>query len=250
MSESLIASSYLAVITVGLIHGLEPGHGWPVAALLSTTVKRRYGYGVAAGAILSAGHFVSSLAVVVIYYVISTFFGTYIDFTGPWFKILTAAALLILAYRFFKQKEHVHGPHGEHLHTDGGERNREHANNFGQLHSHGEGDHHVHFGGEQKITGLKGLATFAFVLGFAHEEEFMLFALFVGGVNPLLGMTLYAAAVTFSLMTITLVAIKAFSTIEMRMRQYRKYIPKITALVLSLLAVLFLLPVLGGPTIY
>ena len=68
MSEPLITSSYLAVITIGLIHGLEPGHGWPVAALLTITSEKRYAYGTAASAILSAAHFISSFAVVAIYY--------------------------------------------------------------------------------------------------------------------------------------------------------------------------------------
>ncbi len=98
--------------------------------------------------------------------------------------------------------------------------------------------------------GLKGLAGFAFVLGFAHEEEFMLFALFVGGVNPVLGMSTYAIAVSTSLITITLIAIKAFSTVETRMKKYQKFIPKVTGLVLMILAMMFLLPVFGGPTIY
>jgi DMSO/TMAO reductase YedYZ heme-binding membrane subunit len=105
------------------------------------------------------------------------------------------------------------------------------------------------FGGKP-ITSLKGLAGFAFVLGFAHEEEFMLFALFVGGVSPLLGMSLYATAVTISLVLITLLAIKAFSVVEARMSRYSRYIPKVTALVLTVLAILFLLPVFGGPNFY
>jgi ABC-type nickel/cobalt efflux system permease component RcnA len=106
MTESLVGSSYVAILMIGLIHGLEPGHGWPVAALLSTATKRRYAYGLAASLILSAAHFVSSLAVVAIYFVMTTFFGTAIDFGAPWFKIATAAALLILAYRFYREKEH------------------------------------------------------------------------------------------------------------------------------------------------
>lgn len=246
MTESIIGSSIVAIISIGLIHGLEPGHGWPVAALLSTTAKRRYAYGAAAGAILSTAHFISSLAVLVIYYLSVMFLGNIIDFSGPWFKILTAGALLILAFRFFRQKEHVHGPHGEHINAKGEEINHDESHKYGLEHVHSTLDQ---TGGRQ-VMGLKGLAGFAFILGFAHEEEFMLFALFVGGVNPLVGMMSYGLAVTASLMLITLVAIKAFSTVEARMEKYQKYIPKVTGLVLTILAILFLLPVFGGPNVY
>lgn len=242
MVESIITSSYIAVATIGLIHGLEPGHGWPVAALLSTTAGRRYAYGTAASVILAAAHFISSLAVVAVYYIATFLFGTFIDFTASWFKVLTASMLLILALRFFRQKEHVHNLHGEHIAGDGQEASYEEAHEHRLEHSHSTVGH--------QIMGLKGLAGFAFVLGFAHEEEFMLFALFVGGVNPVLGMSIYAIAVSTSLITITLIAIKAFSTVETRMKKYQKFIPKVTGLVLMILAILFLLPVFGGPTIY
>jgi ABC-type nickel/cobalt efflux system permease component RcnA len=254
MVESLIASSYLALVTIGLIHGLEPGHGWPVAAMLSTEAKRRYAYATSAGLILSAAHFISSLAVVVVYYVVTFFFGAFIDFTAPWFKILTAAILLLLAVRFFRQKgPHIHGPHGEHImvneeHTtisDGQSISHEEAHKYGLEHEHSSRT----LGGKQ-IMSLKGLAAFALVLGFAHEEEFMLFALFVGGVNPLVGMSAYATAVTVALVGITLLAVKAFSTVESRMKKYQKYIPKVTGIVLMILAILFLLPVFGGPNVY
>jgi ABC-type nickel/cobalt efflux system permease component RcnA len=248
MTESLVGSSYVAILMIGLIHGLEPGHGWPVAALLSTATKRRYAYGLAASLILSAAHFVSSLAVVAIYFVMTTFFGTAIDFGAPWFKIATAAALLILAYRFYREKEHPYSPHEENADS--------HFDEAGQEDVHGNDSEGAHDGrgqsrfGGKPVTSLKGLAGFAFVLGFAHEEEFMLFALFIGGVSPLLGMSLYATAVTISLVLITLLAIKAFSAVEAKMSRYSKYIPKVTAVVLAVLAILFLLPVFGGPNVY
>ena len=243
MPASLVASSYLAVITIGLIHGLEPGHGWPVAALLSTKVKSRYAYGATAAMILSAGHFISSIAVVVIYYLATFFLGTTIDFSTNWFKVLTAAVLLVLAYRFFTEKEHTHVKEDGHAHASEDEAEHQEAHRLGLKHEH-------HHSSENQVVGLKGLAGFAFFLGFAHEEEFMLFALFVGGVDPLVGMTSYALAVTASLVAITLVAIKAFSAVEDRMERYQKYIPKITGIVLAILAILFLLPVFGGPSIY
>lgn len=223
MVESLVASSYVAVIVIGLIHGLEPGHGWPVAALLSARAKRQYAYGTAAGGILASAHFLSSLAVVAVYYVSLWLFGTLVDFTSSWLKILAAAILLILAFRFFREKADVYGPDSEHSDTPLG---------------------------PSRVMGLRGLAGFAFILGFAHEEEFMLFALFVGGVNPLVAMSAYATAVSFSLITTTLIAIKALSVLQVRLRKFERYIPKVTGLALTILAVLFLSPVFGGPNVY
>ena len=243
MSESLITSSYLAVITIGLVHGLEPGHGWPIAAILSKENKRPYSYGLVAGGVLSAAHFVSSLAVVAVYYLANYFLGSFVDFSGPWFKILTAGLLLILAFRFFRQKRpHLHGSHGEHIMSKNDEVSHEDAHKYGLDHDHSTQS--------PQIMNLRQLTGFAFVLGFAHEEEFVLLALFIGGVDPLLAMSVYATAVTVTLVAATLVAIKAFLAIETRMNKYQKYIPKITGLILTILAVLFLLPVFGGPTIY
>lgn len=234
MVESLITSSYLAVVAIGLVHGLEPGHGWPVAAVLATTARRRYIYGTMASTILAAAHFISSLAVVAVYYLSVIFFGSVIDFGSSWFKVLTAAILFVLAFRFYRERTGAEVTIGEQA-----------ASPAAASHK----DSHGSLGGHQ-IMGLKGLAAFALVLGFAHEEEFMLFALFVGGVNPVIGMTSYALAVSASLIAITLIAIRAFSSVEVRMEKYQSYIPKITALVLTVLAILFLLPVLGGPAFY
>ncbi len=93
------------------------------------------------------------------------------------------------------------------------------------------------------------MVSFAIFLGFAHEEESTSFALFVGGMNLLVGMTAFAAAVAISVIAITLIAIKAFSVGKERMNRYEKYIPKVTGLVLLVLAFLFL-PVFGGPSIH
>jgi ABC-type nickel/cobalt efflux system permease component RcnA len=100
MVDSVITSSYAAVAIVGLIHGLEPGHGWPVAALLSLKRNSPLLYGFASSSILSAAHFLSSVAVLLVYYLAAAF----IDFTSPYFRYLVVAVLLILAIRFFTEK--------------------------------------------------------------------------------------------------------------------------------------------------
>jgi len=205
MVDSIITSSYAAVAIIGLIHGLEPGHGWPVAALLSLKRNRPLLYGFASSSILSAAHFLSSVAVLLVYYLAAAF----IDFTSPYFRYLVAAVLLILAIRFFTEKA-------------------------------GDGTGQSAGGRRSDVMTLKGLATFAIILGFAHEEEFMLLALAVGGVNPIILISTYAFTVTISLVGITLASIGAYSVVEERMKRYERHIPKVTGLVLTALAVLFL----------
>ena len=265
MVESIIASSYFAVIAFGLVHGLEPGHGWPIAAMLAFKQKNKFSYGFVASMILSSAHFLSSMVVVGVYYVASS----YIDFNSPIFRYLVAGVLFVLAYRFWTQKL-SHGDEG-HSHDDeekiktkdGTELTHEEMHTYGLEHDdaaegkdaghrslldrvRGKGKGHGHSHGKAdpaKVTSLKSLATFALILGFAHEEEFALLAIAVGGVNPLLLMTSYATAVTVSLVGVTMLAVKAYTMVEEKMVKYEYLIPKISGVVLAILGVLFLLGV-------
>lgn len=266
MVESLIASSYFAVIAFGLVHGLEPGHGWPIAALLAFKQKNKMSYAFVASMILSSAHFLSSMFVVGVYYVAASF----IDFNSPIFRYIVAIVLFVLAYRFWTQA-HSHGD-GGHSHgddekvttKDGQELTHDEMHTYGLEHDDADkgkdaghrsfldrirgkgkdkGHGHSHGGDATKVTSLRSLATFALILGFAHEEEFALLAIAVGGVNPLLLMTAYAMAVTVSLVSITLIAVKAYTLVEEKMQKYEHLIPKISGVVLAILGVLFLLGV-------
>ena len=81
-------------------------------------------------------------------------------------------------------------------------------------------------------------------LGFAHEEEFVILTLAVGGVNPILLMIAYATPVAASLIGITVLAVKVFAHIQQKMIRYTKYLPKISAIILAAMAVGFALGVL------
>ncbi|HRR55151.1 MAG TPA: hypothetical protein P5290_07380 [Candidatus Methanomethylicus sp.] len=201
-----IVPSYLAVAIIGLMHGLEPGHGWPIAALSSLTRERRYIYGAAAAAVIAGAHFVSSIAVLLVYVVASGL----IDFSSPYFRYVVAIILLVLGARMLIEK------------TKEGERGK-----FEEARSGG-------------LT-MRQLAVFALILGFAHEEEFMLLALAVGGANPLYLMLVYASMVTASLVGVTLMAIKGYSFVESKVKKYEKHIPKVTGAILVILAFLFTL---------
>ncbi|MEK0325264.1 MAG: hypothetical protein QQN63_06130 [Nitrosopumilus sp.] len=268
MVESIIASSYFAVIMFGLVHGLEPGHGWPIAAMLAFKQKNKFSYGFVASMILSSAHFLSSMVVVGIYYVANSYF----DFGSPIFRYLVAGVLFVLAYRFWTQKlsgtgGHTHDDEEKIKTKDGTELTHEEMHTYGLEHDDaaegndaghrsfldrvrgkgkgkGKGHGHSHGKGDPaKVTSLRSLATFALILGFAHEEEFALLAIAVGGVNPLLLMTSYATAVTVSLVGVTMLAVKAYTMVEAKMEKYEYLIPKISGVVLAILGVLFLLGV-------
>jgi nickel/cobalt exporter len=148
-----------------------------------------------------------------------------------------AAALGILAYLFWREKgeDLIETQHG-HLHHDFIERiEHEHPH----WHS-GKGNHiHLHLHQKRSLPTLAAIAGFALVLGFAHEEEFVILTLAVGGINLLLLMIAYATSVAAGLMGVTLLAVKLYSYIQHKVIQYTKYLSKISALILVAMAVGF-----------
>ena len=226
MSEAALA----AVIVIGLLHGIEPAHGWPVALFYAARKSRPGLHALLSSGVMAGAHFTSSIAAVGAYLVLSLF----IPLSIPMLKYVAAVFLIILAVRFWRassgnaQHGHVHDAMEklEHAH--------EHLHTGNQVHIH----EHSH---DARIMTLAGLAGFAFALGFAHEEEFALLALAVGGVDPVLLMVSYAVAVTASLVGITLLSVRAYRRFENRMSAVEKFAPKITAVILLVLAVAFLL---------
>ena len=162
--------AYIGVGVTGLVHGLEPGHGWPLAVLLSRQKGRSVLYASISALILGLGHLVSSFAVVGVYLGASQV----IDFSSSFFRYIAAGVLLLIAARMWREVPKKEG------------------------------------GGQKKSVGLVGLAWMALILGFAHEEEFMLLALAVGGLNPVTMMGAYAVAVILSMVAITVAAFLAF----------------------------------------
>jgi len=230
----MLDPAFVGVMVLGLLHGLEPGHGWPVAFLYSVRKGRPIFYGFVSSSIISFFHFVSSIAVVIAYILFTSF----VDLSFSLLNYVAAAILLILAYKFFTEdvKDELEDQHG-HLHENVKTIEHEHE------HEHpGQGRHnHWHKHAKRIALSLGGIATFAFVLGFAHEEEFALLALAVGGINPLMLMISYATSVTLALIGITLLSIKAYESVHPKIKRYEKYIPKISALVLLIMAIALIL---------
>jgi len=226
--------TYIAVVMIGLLHGLEPGHGWPAAFLYSASTRRPLFYGFVSSFIISLFHFISSIAAVAAYVLISYF----VSLSTPFMKYVAAVLLIILAFRIFREdvKNQFEKQHG-HIHETLEKIEHEHE------HEHpGMGWHtHWHKHAKRVALSLWGIATLAFILGFAHEDEFALLALAVGGINPLMLMISYAVSVTVALMGITLVSVKAYKDLQPKIKRYEKYIPKITALILLIMAIAFIL---------
>jgi nickel/cobalt exporter len=230
-------ASLVGVVVIGLLHGLEPGHGWPLALLYSAKTTRPTFYAVVSSAILAGAHFISSIAVVVIYVVVSAFY----DFSSPILTYIAAVVLVILGIRMLTEKvtSQLDEQH-DHFHDNACDLTHTHEHEHPEMGVHS----HEHLHPKRLNMSLGKLASCAFVLGFAHEEEFALLALAVGGVSPLLLMTSYGLAVAAGLIGVTVLGVKMYERVKPRISRYEKYIPKISGAILIAMAAALLVGVL------
>jgi len=128
-------SAYVGVMVLGFLHGLEPGHGWPVAFLYSVRKGRPLLYGFLSSGVISFFHFVSSVAVALAY----VFFSSFLDVSIPLLKYVAAALLVVTAYLFFTEdvKDESEAQHG-HLHENAEKMEHEHE------HEHPRQGRHTH----------------------------------------------------------------------------------------------------------
>jgi hypothetical protein len=161
----------------------------------------------------------------------------FIQIPQTYLNYAVAAALGILAYLFWKEKgeDLIETQHG-HLHHDFIEQlEHEHAHWHGGIENHT----HLHLHQKRSLPTLAAIVGFALLLGFAHEEEFVILTLAVGGINPLILVIAYATAVAAGLIGVTVMAVKVYSYIQHKVIQYTKYLPKISALILAAMALGF-----------
>jgi nickel/cobalt exporter len=231
-------SILLGVILFGLLHGVNPSHGWIVAVLYSIRKKRMIISGLISSGIIAGAHFLSSIVVVLAFIFVTSF--VKIPIPQSYLNYGVAIALGILAYIFWREKSEdlTKTQHG-HLHdnvsmsTQNIEHEHEHWHKESGIHSH------LHLHEKKVMASLTTIAAFGIVLGFAHEEEFVILSLAVGGVDPILLMLAYASSVAAALIGITVLCVKLFSRIQHRILPYLKYLSKISALVLAIMALLF-----------
>lgn len=222
--------AYLGVVMLGLLHGVEPGHGWPVAMLYSVKKRNPVFSATVSSGIIGMGHLVSSIAVVVAYVLLQA----WLDFEAPWIKYLAAALLLIFAYRLFREKVNGLGRQHGHIHENQPEIKHEHE------HEHPGQGRHTHWHKHGIALSLWGLASFAFILGFAHEEEFALLALVAGGVNAWILMLSYGVSVLLGLILVTIAGVKIYKHLQPKLMRYEKYLPKIGAGILTAMAIIII----------
>lgn len=223
----------LSGITIfGLLHGINPSHGWTIAVLYSLQSKRPLLSSILSSSILAMAHFLSSIVVVLAFLL----FSTYIHIPQNYLNYAAAIALAILAYMFWKEKPEdlVKNQHG-HLHQFSDGVKHDH------IHWHTDEGYHRHLHTHQIriLPSLSAVTGSALVLGFAHEEEFVILSLTAAGVNPLLLVIVYALSVSVALIGVTILSVKVITTIQDRMIHYIKYLPKVSAIILSIMAIAF-----------
>jgi hypothetical protein len=199
------ASLFAGAVALGLVHGAEPGHGWPVAAAYALDRRRTWFHGFAASSLLGLGHLVSSVAVVL---------------------------LIGLGIR-----EYRHGHSHSHGHGDG-EEEAGHSHDGDHDHSH-DHDHGLSTDDVDE-AGLWGIVTTAFVLGFAHEEEFEIIGLCLGSRYCLELMLVYALAVLVALVALTLLLVAGFERYGERVEGLAEHLPTVSAVVLVALGLGFI----------
>jgi hypothetical protein len=276
----------LGAVALGAIHGVEPGHGWPVAASYALDQTNKWLYGFAASFILGVGHLISSIAMVGVFFYAKEYFSltqvnepiTILGGIQIGGQVSLVAGVLLIALGI---REYVHGhAHGtedgghDHDHSHDYSHDRgdhtvdrvylDHDHSHGPDHSHDHGHSHddestgvlsrlrgyIPFVGEHSHShggideatdrGLLGIAWFAFVLGFAHEEEFEIIALCAGSAHCLELMGAYALTVIVGIVGLTMLLIAGYQQYEERVEQYTPYLPAFSAAVLVVMGIGFI----------
>ena len=265
----------IGAVALGAAHGIEPGHGWPVAATYALDQTNKWLYGFAASFIIGVGHLISSLAMVAVFFYAKSFFNLTqvnepitilggIQIGGP-VSLVAGVLLITLGIREY-YGGHSHGTghaHSEENHSHDHDHDHSHSEH---THSHSEhfhsksglgarikavlpfvgGDSHSHGHSHDDLDdaadrGLLGIAWFAFVLGFAHEEEFEIIALCAGSDHCLELMGAYALTVISGIVGLTLLLVAGYEHYEEKVEQYTPYLPTFSAAVLIIMGIGFII---------
>jgi ABC-type nickel/cobalt efflux system permease component RcnA len=215
----------IAVIAMGLFHGLEPGHAWPVAGVYALNQRRKWLTGLAGGLLLSIAHILASSALVLVFILVST----QIDLS-PFTTLIRAGAGVLLLYLGYRLYTHGHD-HDEGFAFDAD------ADDVSQsaLSAFQVGEN----------NSLLGLAGFAFLVGFAHEEQLALLSFCAGAGNCLTLVLVYGVAVTVSITTMVLLTVLAYNRVQGRVENVDEYLPLASAVILWVIGGVFLLDAAG-----
>ncbi len=262
----------LGVVAIGVVHGVLPDHGWPIAATYALGRSRRYLAGAIAGLILGVGHLISSVALVAAYYWFSGF-AAFAE--GPWLRYVAGTALILLGIREYRHggdhghahdandHDHTHdetghdeagddrtdggypGHDADGSHDHGGRDRSAHDGTAGSsgLRSRLPGGGHRHLDESDAERGLVALGTTALVLGFAHEEPIQILAICVGTAFCLELMLVYSLAVIVAILCPTLALIAGYEHHRETVETYTPYLPLLTAVVLVGMGLAFIIGV-------
>jgi nickel/cobalt transporter (NicO) family protein len=219
-----------AVVGLGILHGVLPDHGWPIAAAYALEQSNRWLYGVAAGLILGIGHLFSSIALVGAFFWLDSF----ADLADSgWLTTIAGLVLIALGlYEYFGSHDHAHG-HGEDDHHDEDDHEHEHRHD----HDHGFAD--------TEGRTLWNIGLVALVLGFAHEEPIQIIAICAGTAYCLELMLVYSLAVIGAILAPTLLLIAGYERHQETVERYAPYLSTVTAAVLVLMGLAFVLGFVG-----
>ena len=268
-----------AVVGLGVVHGVLPDHGWPIAAAYALEQPEKCVAGTLAALVLGVGHLISSVVLVLAYF----WFAAFAAFAeGPWMKPLAGGLLIALGiYEYVSSRGDDHGHIGDETHRDEHDAEGTHANHRdseGTHHDHhdGDGEHdtgrphsghhgdtaatdggfrsalrgvlpgggHAHLEHRHAEGGLRTLGATALVLGFAHEEPIQILAICAGTEFCLELMLVYSLAVIAAILAPTLLLIAGYQTHRDRIERYTPYLPAFTAAVLIAVGSGFVLGVL------
>ena len=230
------------VVLIGLIHGVLPDHGWPIAATYALERPRRFFHGFLAASILGIGHLVSSVVLVLAYFWVSGF-ASFAE--GPWLKYVAGTLLIglgVYEYRYGGHghvHEHDHENGGKHEHDDHSHQHDDHGHTHDD-HSHHDEHGHTHLDESHAERGLFTLGTTALVLGFAHEEPIQILAICIGTERCLELMLIYSLAVIGAIIAPTLLLIAGYERHRETVERYTPYLPALTATVLVLMGLAFI----------
>jgi ABC-type nickel/cobalt efflux system permease component RcnA len=256
----------VGAVLLGAVHGIEPGHGWPIAASYALDQSNKWLYGFAASFIIGIGHLVSSIAMVVAFFYAKGYFNLTrinepitlfngIQIGGP-VSLVAGVLLVLLGIREYRHgHSHAHGSHEEehghgqgHGHTAEGDHDHTHDHGSGGIVARlkgflpfGDGDRHADTDAADR--GLLGIAWFAFLLGFAHEEEFEIIALCAGSAYCLELMTAYAITVVMGIVGLTMLLIGGYHRYEETVERYTPYLPTLSAAILIIMGIGFIVGV-------
>jgi ABC-type nickel/cobalt efflux system permease component RcnA len=256
----------VGAVALGALHGAEPGHGWPIAAAYAVDRANRWLAGAAAGLVIGGGHLVSSLAVVAVFFLLKSQLA--VDWltealsvggvgVGSPLDLVAGTLLLLLAVREYHghghshdhdddhshnhDHDHDHSHDDDHSHDHGHSHDDDHSHDHDDDHDHSDGHSHDHVDLESAAEeGLYGIAVSAFVLGFAHEEEFEIIAICAGTSYCLSLMVVYALTVVGVITVLTLALVAGFEQFEERAERAAAYFPTLSAAVLAVMGVGFL----------